>query len=83
MDIAKTIKNLELRGYTVKHFATRAEAAAYMAEEIHDTEVGFGGSVTAEDRHGRHGSHPDRRGYGLLVGISDRFYLKKHNKKLR
>lgn len=48
MNIEKTIKNLRLRGYTVQHFATGAEAAAYMAGEIHNTEVGFGGSVTAE-----------------------------------
>lgn len=49
MDIEKTIKSLKSRGYTVQHFATRAEAAAYMASEIHNTDVGFGGSVTAEE----------------------------------
>ncbi len=47
MSVEKTIKNLKLRGYTVQHFATGAEAAAYLASEIHDTEVGFGGCSTA------------------------------------
>lgn len=51
MDIEKTIKNLELRGYTVKHFATGEEAAKYMAGEIKNTDVGFGGSVTADKMH--------------------------------
>ena len=49
MNIEKTIKNLERRGFTARHFATREEAAAYMAEQVQDTEVGFGGSVTANE----------------------------------
>ena len=34
MNIEKTIKNFEKRGYTVKYFPTAAEAAAYMDSEI-------------------------------------------------
>lgn len=48
MNIEKTIKNLELRGFTVKHFATGAEAAEYLCGEIKDTEVGIGGCKTAD-----------------------------------
>lgn len=48
MNIEKAIKNLELRGFTVKRFATGAEAAKYLCSEITDTEVGIGGSKTAE-----------------------------------
>lgn len=48
MDIKKTIKNLELRGFPVKFFATGAEAAEYLCGEIKDTSVGIGGSKTVE-----------------------------------
>lgn len=48
MNIEKTIKNLKLRGFNVKHFATGAEAAEYLSAEIKNTEVGIGGSKTAE-----------------------------------
>lgn len=48
MDIKKTIKNLELRHFPVKFFATSEEAAKYLCEEIKDTTVGIGGSKTAE-----------------------------------
>ena len=48
MDIEKTIRNLKLRGFTVQHFATGAEASAYLNEQIRDTQVGIGGSKTAD-----------------------------------
>ena len=48
MNVEKTIKNLELRGYTVQHFAAGAEAAAYLAGQIKDTTVGIGGCMTAQ-----------------------------------
>lgn len=48
MDIEKTIKNLKLRGYSVKHFSTGEEAAQYMAAEIKGKTVGIGGSKTAD-----------------------------------
>ena len=48
MDIKKTIKNMELRGFPVKFFATGEEAAKYLCDEIKGTTVGIGGSKTAE-----------------------------------
>ena len=45
----ETVKaNLEARGYTVKVFATGAEAAAYINGEIDGKTVGIGGSVTIQ-----------------------------------
>ena len=48
MNIEKAIKNFELRGYSVRHFATGAEAADYLAEQVQDTTVGIGGCKTAD-----------------------------------
>ena len=48
MNLERTIKNLELRGFTVKYFATGAEAAEYMTQEIQGCSVGIGGCQTAE-----------------------------------
>ena len=42
-------KNLIERGYTVKVFATGAEAAAYLDKEIDGVTVGIGGSATVRD----------------------------------
>ena len=45
-----TVKqNLETRGFSVRTFATAAEAAAYLNEAIDGKTVGFGGSVTLQD----------------------------------
>lgn len=45
-----TVKqNLEARGFSVRTFATAAEAAAYLNEAIDGKTVGFGGSVTLKD----------------------------------
>ncbi len=48
MDLYKTIKNLEGRGFQVSHFASGAEAAAYLNSQISGCTVGFGGSKTLE-----------------------------------
>ena len=48
MNLEKTIRNLQLRGFSVQHFATGAEAAAYLSEQIRDTAVGIGGCKTAD-----------------------------------
>ncbi len=48
MDLEKTIRSLKLRGFGVQHFATGEEAAAYLVEQIRDTEVGIGGSKTVD-----------------------------------
>ena len=47
MDVEKTVRNLKLRGYSVKRFATGKEAADYLAGEISGTTVGIGGCMTA------------------------------------
>lgn len=41
-------KSMEERGYTVHVFATGAEAAAWLDENIDGTSVGFGGSATVK-----------------------------------
>lgn len=48
MNIEKTLKNLELRGFKTRHFATGEEAVAYLTGEIKNASVGFGGSKTLE-----------------------------------
>ena len=48
MNIEKTIKQLELRGFSVKFFANGDEAAQYLKNEINGTSVGIGGCKTAE-----------------------------------
>ena len=46
----ETVKtSLEARGYTVKVFATAAEAAVYWTSEIDGKSVGIGGSKTIQD----------------------------------
>ena len=42
-------KNLETRGYSVRVFATGAEAAEYLNSAIDGVSVGFGGSMTLKD----------------------------------
>lgn len=48
MDVEKTISALELRGFSVKHFADGAAAAEYLCGEVKNTSVGIGGCKTAE-----------------------------------
>ena len=48
MNIDKAVRNLELRGYAVKRFATGGEAADYMTAQIRGCTVGIGGSKTVE-----------------------------------
>jgi L-lactate utilization protein LutB len=48
MNLEKARRNFELRGFTVQHFATGAEAAAYLCEQVRDTTVGIGGCKTAD-----------------------------------
>lgn len=45
----KVEKSLAERGYTVKVFATGAEAAAYLDSQIDGVSVGIGGSATVRD----------------------------------
>lgn len=48
MNVEKTVKNLEKRGFKVKYFDTAAEAAEYLDSQIKETTVGIGGSITAQ-----------------------------------
>ena len=48
MDIEKTIKNLEARRFSVRHFATGDDACRYLLGEIKNTSVGIGGSKTVD-----------------------------------
>ena len=48
MDLEKTMKNLEMRGFKVKYFETGKDAAAYVDGEIDGSTVGMGGSKTVE-----------------------------------
>lgn len=48
MDIEKTVKNLESRGFEVSCFESANEACDYLTEAIRDTTVGIGGCKTAE-----------------------------------
>lgn len=48
-DFEKTRKNLENRGFHAHVFATGAEAADYLAQTLHNTCIGIGGSVTIDE----------------------------------
>ena len=48
MNVEKTIKSLELRGFKVKFFATAQQASEYLCSEIRDSSVGIGGSKTVD-----------------------------------
>lgn len=48
MDVEKTIRNLKLRGFTVSHFETGAQAAEYLKSQLTGYTVGFGGSKTVD-----------------------------------
>ncbi len=48
MNLEKTRRNLELRGFRVSVFDTGAEAAAWLCAQISGCTVGFGGSKTLE-----------------------------------
>ena len=49
MNIAKTIKSMEKRGFEVHYFETAAEAGEYLKETLTGQTVGIGGSVTVRD----------------------------------
>ena len=48
MNVEKTIEALKARRFEVSRFATKDEAAAYLAGEIQNTTVGIGGCKTAD-----------------------------------
>ena len=48
MNIEKTIRSMELRGFKVSHFATGEQAADYLAQALKGQTVGIGGSKTID-----------------------------------
>ena len=48
MNLEKTMKNLESRGFKVSHFTSAEEAAAHITGQISGKTVGIGGSKTVE-----------------------------------
>lgn len=48
-DWTKLTRNLEARGFTVRTFAAKEEAADYLDREIDGVSVGFGGSMTVQE----------------------------------
>ena len=48
MNLEKTIRSLEGRGFKVSHFAAAAEAAEHIAAGVRGKTVGIGGSKTVE-----------------------------------
>ena len=47
-DLTKTVQNLERRGFVVHCFDTAEQAADYLDQQIDQTSVSFGGSITAQ-----------------------------------
>lgn len=48
-DWSKLTENLEKRGFSVRTFATKEEAAGYLDREIDGVSVAFGGSMTVQE----------------------------------
>ena len=48
MNLEKTIRNLEGRGFRVSHFEKAEDAAAHIAGQVSGKTVGIGGSKTIE-----------------------------------
>ena len=48
MEMVNAIKNLERRGFVVKHFTEAVKAAEYLTSAIRGTTVGIGGSLTID-----------------------------------
>ena len=49
MNIEKTIKNLTLRGFSVKYFDNKEAASEYICENVKNTQVGIGGCMTIKE----------------------------------
>lgn len=48
MDIDVLLKNLKSREFEARYFDRKEDAADYLVEQIHDTTVGIGGSLTID-----------------------------------
>ena len=49
MNIEKTIKSLQGRGFEAEEYATAADALAALCSELHGKKIAFGGSVTLKE----------------------------------
>lgn len=49
MDFQNLAKNLEEKGYAVKEFQTKEEAADYLDKSLDNVTIGIGGSLTVEE----------------------------------
>lgn len=49
MDIQKTLQNFRANGFEANYFETKEDAAKYLNENIDNTTVGFGGSMTLSE----------------------------------
>lgn len=49
MDIEKLEKNLKIKGFKVSEFDTKEDASEYLKNEIMNTTVGIGGSLTVQE----------------------------------
>ena len=54
MNMEKTVKSFEKKGYTVKCFDTKQKVVDYLKESLHGKTVGFGGSQTLTELDLRH-----------------------------
>ena len=48
MNAEKALENLSRNGFDAKYFETAAQAADYLAAQLHGKTIGFGGSVTLD-----------------------------------
>ena len=48
MNAEKALENLSRNGFNAKYFGTAAQAADYLAAQLHGKTIGFGGSVTLD-----------------------------------
>ena len=48
MNAEKALENLSRNGFDAKYFGTAAQAADYLAAQLHGKTIGFGGSVTLD-----------------------------------
>ena len=74
MDWQKTAENMKARGFTVRHYATGAEAAEALCEELAGKEIGMGGSMTAVQM----GLHEKLEAAGCTVYARQKLGQKRH-----
>lgn len=66
-NVEAAIKNFEANGFTVKHFATGEEAAAYLDKEMSGPDLQQAGYLHETGKADERGDRSDRRTYGILM----------------